>query len=72
MLHTSRRSARNAGSVRQNPVLTRICIGVLGLLPVVTAALMTLVSSLPIAAVVAGLGAVTFMSLLPRGEGRRP
>lgn len=52
-------------------MLTRLCIGILGLFPMVTAALMTVVCSLPIAMVIAGAGAVTFMSLLPRGDGRR-
>jgi len=52
-------------------MLTRLCIGILSLFPMVTAALMTVVYSLPIAAIIAGVVAVTFMSLLPRGDGRR-
>lgn len=52
-------------------MLTRLCIGILGLFPMVTAALMSVVYSLPIAAIIAGAGAVTFMSFLPRGGGRR-
>ena len=52
-------------------MLTRLVIGILGLFPVVTAALMAVVYSLPIAAIMAGVGAVTFMSFLPRGSGRK-
>jgi hypothetical protein len=52
-------------------MLVRLCIGILGLFPMVTAALMAVVCSLQIAAIIAGVGAVTFMSLLPRGDGRR-
>ena len=48
-------------------MLNRLCIGLLGMFPMVTAALMTVVGSLPIAAVITAMGAVTFMSFLPRG-----
>lgn len=56
---------------RQDPMLTRLCIGILGLFPMVTAALMAVVCSLPIAVIMAGVGAVTLMSFLPRGNSRR-
>jgi len=56
---------------RQDPMLTRLCVGILGLFPMVTATLMAVVCSLPIAMIMAGVGAVTFMSFLPRGERRR-
>ena len=69
MPQTSPRLVHN--SQRQDPMLTRLCIGILGLFPMVTATLMSVVCSLQIAVIIAGAGAVTFMSLLPRGEGRR-
>lgn len=45
----------------------RTYIGILGLFPMVTATVMAAVQNLTIAAVIAGLGAVTCLSLLPRG-----
>jgi len=71
MFHTDRHRARRARPDRGNSLLTRLCVGILGLFRMVTAALMPVVRNLTIAAVIAGLGAVTFMSILPRGDGRR-
>ncbi|MDB5673071.1 MAG: hypothetical protein JWM65_53 [Sphingomonas bacterium] len=71
MPHTGPRPVRRARRVRESSLLTRLCIGILGLFPMVTAALMPLVHNLTVAAVMAGVGAVTFMSLLPRGDRRR-
>jgi len=68
MPHTSHHFVRRTQPAR-NPTLTRFCIGVLGLFPMVTGVLMTVVHNRPIAIVMAGLGAVTIMSLLPRGDG---
>jgi hypothetical protein len=65
--HPTRRTRR----VRENSLLTRLCIGILGLFPMVTAALIPVVHNLAVAAMIAGVGAVTFMSLLPRGDRRQ-
>lgn len=51
----------------RNVSLSRACIGVLGLFPMITASLVPIVGSLAIAAVVAALGAATFLALFPRG-----
>lgn len=71
MPYTSHHFGQQPHSATHNPMLVRLCIGVLGLFPIVTLALMAVVYSLPIAIVMAGVGAVTVMSLLPRGDGRR-
>lgn len=71
MPHTSPRNVYRTRANRQNPLLTRLCVGILGLFPMVTTALMAVVHSLSIAAIMAGVGAVTIMSFLPNGDGRR-
>lgn len=67
MSHAIRRPSPAA----QDPTLRRACIGILGLFPMITATLMQVVESLPVAAVIAGMGAVTIMALLPRPSRRR-
>lgn len=52
-------------------MITRLCIGILGLFPMVTAAFMAAVHSILVALMLAGVGAATFMSLLPSGDRRR-
>ena len=70
MLRTTPPLGRRSRRAGKTSLLTRLCIGIVGLFPMVTAAIMPLVHNLTIAAVIAGIGAVTFMSLLPREERR--
>jgi hypothetical protein len=49
-----------------NPTLSRVCMGVIGLFPMITALLTPVMGSTPAAIVVAAIGGVTTMALLPR------
>ena len=62
--------ARTHAVLTQDVTLTRACIGILGLFPMIVAVLTPVLGSIPIAMVVAGAGAVTFMAMLPRRNRR--
>jgi hypothetical protein len=66
-MHSVRhRFLQTHAAISQDVSLTRACIGVLGLFPMITAVLVPALGSVAIAIVVAAIGAVTFMAMLPR------
>ena len=66
MHNVRHRLIQTRAAVSKDVSLTRACVGVLGLFPVITAVLVPALGSVAIAIVVAALGAVTFMAMLPR------
>ena len=63
-------TSRSPQRRRVNPTTVRTCLGLLGLFPIASMALTSLVGNAAAAVALASIGAVTLMAILPHGDAR--
>ncbi len=66
MLNSPRHPKRKAASTGEDRATFWLCLGLLGLIPILAVALSELVGSVQVAIAVAGVFSVTLMGIMPR------